>query len=232
MTLPAGALLGLVGGPLTVGAALVLTACGGGSATLNGEQHKSAAEVIADAEQALAAAHSVHVVAESTSGGQQAHVDLHLTGSNAIGSITTGTANISLITVGSTAYVKGYGSQLSPALAARLRNTWIKQSTAAGQGAFTIEAISTSLTRAFTPSGSVTRGQLHGRPVVIVHGTDQGQSAAIWIANTGPAYPLRLVGTATGTASLDLQDYDAPVRITAPTSALDATQVAKLTAGS
>src|SRR3954467_8254746 len=50
------------------GTALTLTgaalaACGGGSGSgaLNGEQHKTAAEVVADAEQALASARSVHV---------------------------------------------------------------------------------------------------------------------------------------------------------------------------
>jgi hypothetical protein len=209
-----------------------LTACGNGSSgALNGEQNKSAAEVVADAEHALASARSVHVVGESTTDGQQAHIDLRLTGANAVGSIRTGAANISLVTVGNTAYVKGYGSQLAPAVAAKLRNTWIKQSTAAGHGTFTIEAISTSLTRAFTPTGSVTRGKLHGHPVVIVHGVDQGQAAAIWVANTGPAYPLRLVGTSSGTATLDLRDYGAPVRIKAPNSALDATEVARLING-
>ena len=145
--------------------------------------------MVADAEHALATARSVHVVGDSTTNGQKTHVDLHLTGANAVGSIATGTANVSLITLGSTAYVKGYGAQLAPAVAAKLRNTWIKQSTTSGQGAFTLEAISTSLTRSFTPTGAVTRGKLHGQPVVIVHGTDQGQPAQIWVANTGPAYP-------------------------------------------
>jgi hypothetical protein len=214
-------------------AGAALAGCGGGSSgALNGEQHKTAAEVVADAEQALASARSVHVVGQSTTNGQKAHIDLRLTGADAVGSITTSATNVSLITVGNTAYVKGYGSQLSPAVAAKLRNTWIKQSTAAGQGAFTLEAISTSLTRTFTPTGSVTTGKLHGLPVVIVHGTDQGQPAAIWVAGTGPAYPLRLVGTTSGSATLDLLDYGAPVRVTAPRSALDATQVAKLINGS
>jgi hypothetical protein len=226
-TARAGALLAIAGASLPG-----IAACGASSGALNGEQNKSAAEVVADAEHALASARSVHVVGESTTNGQKAHIDLRLTGANAVGSIKTGAANVSLVTVGNTAYVKGYGSQLAPAVAAKLRNTWIKQSTASGQGTFTIEAISTSLTRAFTPTGSVTRGKLHGRPVVIVHGADQGQPAAIWVANTGPAYPLRLVGTSSGTASLDLGDYGAPVRITAPTSALDATEVAKLLNGS
>lgn len=225
--MPAGWLLALAG----VGAGLA--ACGsGGTAALNGEQNKSAAEVVADAEQALAYARSVHVIGDSTTNGQKAHVDLRLTGANSVGTITTGTANVSLITLGKTAYVKGYGSQLSPAVAAKLRNRWIKQSTTSGQGAFTIEAISTSLTRSFTPTGAVTRGKLHGHPVVIVHGTDAGQPAAIWVAATGPAYPLRLAGTASGTARLDLLDYGAPVHVTAPRSALDASQVAKLMHGS
>ena len=71
-----------------------------------------------------------------------------------------------------------------------------------------------------------------GRPsVVIVHGVDQGQAAQIWVAGAGPAYPLRLVGTSSGTATLDLLDYGAPVRITAPASALDATEVVKLISG-
>ena len=224
LTLRAGTVLAVAGAGLT--------ACGGNGDHLNGEQHKSAAEVVADAEQALAGAPSVHVVGDSTSDGKKTHVDLHLAGSNAVGTITTDTANVSLITVGNTAYVKGYGSQLSPTAAAKLRDTWIKQSTTSGQGAFTIEAISTSLTRSFTPNGKVTQGQLHGRAVVIVHGTDQGEPAAIWVANTGPAYPLRLAGTSTGGATLDLVDYGARVRVTAPRSALDAGQVAKLITGS
>jgi hypothetical protein len=218
-------------GTLLAVAGAGLTACGGSGGALNGEQNKSAAEVVADAEQTLASAHSVHVVGDSTSDGQKTQVDLRLTGSNAVGTIKTDTANVSLITVGNTAYVKGYGSQLSPAVAAKLRNTWIKQSTTTGQGAFTMESISTSLTRSFTPNGKVTRGKLRGRAVVIVQGSNQGQPAAIWVANTGPAYPLRLAGTSTG-ATLDLVDYGAPVRVTAPRSALDASQVAKLISGS
>lgn len=221
---PAGLVLALAGAGLA--------GCGGSSAKLNGEQHKTAAEVVADAEQALASARSVHLVGESTANGQKAHLDLRLTGPDAVGSITTGTANVSLITVGDTAYVKGYGAALAPAVAAKLRNTWIKQTTAAGQGSFTIEAISTSLTRAFTPSGPVSLGKLRGQRVVIVHGTDQGQPATIWVAATGPAYPLRLVGTTSGMATLDLLDYGAPVRVTAPASALDASQVAQLIKGS
>lgn len=65
---------------------------------------------------------------------------------------------------------------------------------------------------------TVRQATLNGRKVVVV--TDQRNGAKLYIANTGPAYPLLITGS--DGRRIDFTDYGANFNITAPTNAIPA----------
>lgn len=69
-----------------------------------------------------------------------------------------------------------------------------------------------------TEGGMVSQETLNGTRAVVVTYPD---GSKLYVANTGPAYPLRLVMTGRGAGMADFSVYNGEFRITAPENALD-----------
>lgn len=98
-------------------------------------------------------------------------------------------------------------------------NTWVRFNSGEMTAPVRLGDLAAELTaREYLPEGTVARATLHGQKVVAVTYAD---GSTLYVANTGPAYPLRLdvVGPAGGRR--DFSQYGKDFNITAPKDALD-----------
>lgn len=198
----------------------------GNDAKTNGLEHKSAAQVQRAVGAALKKAKSVHLTVTGPAPGGQPQLDLRIQGSSTTGAMGLGGVKFQIITVGGDTYVKGdqrvweaFG--VATPLQQRLAGRWVKvrpQQLASLQ-AFSLDSLVAQLTRNDSPlAPKVERTTLDGRKVLVL---SQRDGSKVYIANTGPAYPLRTEGKGRNTARIDFSEYGADFHITAPTNAID-----------
>jgi hypothetical protein len=209
--------------------ALLLTACGGSDG--NGESAKKGPQVAADAAGALEKAGSVHLTGTGTMSGAQMQLDLRLQGADATGTITEGSDQIKLVGTGGKLYVQassGFWTQagIPASSAGALAGKWvIVPSSAAGQVLpFSLSGLADELRH---PSGATIKdavhtGTLNGKDVVVVTQTD---GSTLDVAATGTPYPLRTVDKGESAGTINAGDFGKKVTITAPTGALDLSQL-------
>jgi hypothetical protein len=210
-------------------AALLLTACGGADG--NGESAKKGPQVAADAASALEKAGAVHLTGTGSTDGAAMKLDLRLQGEDAVGSITEGSDQIKLVGKGGKLYVQassGFWTQagVPESAAASLTGKWvIVPSSAAGQVLpFTLSSLADQLRHptGATVKDAVHTGTLHGQKVVVVTQTD---GSTLDVAATGTPYPLRTVDKGSDPGTVDTSDFGKKTTITAPTGALDLSQL-------
>jgi hypothetical protein len=210
-------------------AAVLLTACGGSDG--NGESAKKGPQVAADAASALEKAGAVHLTGTGTSDGAAMKLDLRLQGADATGTITEGQNQIKLVGAGGKLYVQassGFWSQagVPESAAGTLAGKWvIVPSSAAGQVLpFTLSSLADQLRH---PTDATVKSAVHtatvdGKKVVVVTQTD---GSILDVAATGTPYPLRTVDKGADAGTVDASDFGTKVPITAPTGALDLSQL-------
>lgn len=220
-------------------AAVILAGCGGGKsgvARSNGEASKPAAQVLADARKAAVGATSLHVTGSIKSNGTPTKLDLSLAkGKGAKGAMTTSGLRFALIRIGDTIYIRGSDAFLrhyAGGAASLLHGRWFKASAARGELA--------SLTPLTSPSalfGTIAahHGKLvndgektyAGRSVVQIR--DTSDNSRLLVAATGAPYPVAIVGgKKSESGAIRFGDWDEPVSLEAPRSAID---LSKLGAG-
>jgi hypothetical protein len=210
-------------------AALLLTACGGSDD--NGESAKKGPQVAADAAGALEKAGAVHLTGTGTSNGAAMKLDLHLQGGDATGTISEGGNSIKLVGTGGKLYVQassGFWTQagIPDSAAGGLAGKWVivPSSAAAQVLPFTLSSLADELRH---PSGAtvkdaVSTSTLNGQKVVVVTQTD---GSVLDVAATGTPYPLRTVDKGKEAGAVNASDFGKKVTITAPTGALDLSQL-------
>jgi hypothetical protein len=172
-----------------------------------GLEKKSPADVLRAAGAALRAVKSVHIVGADLDG----HFDDRLQGSSAIVTITYprtgGYARVRVI--GRDAYVKtdrGHDA-----------GRWLKYP-AQTYKEFTIAQWASGF--GYGPHGAkVQQATVNGRKVVVVSWPD---GSKLYVANTGPAYPLRAKFKGGYPAWVVFSEYNVPFDVTAPSNAIDA----------
>lgn len=211
-------------------AALLLAGCGGSDG--NGESAKKGPQVAADAADALQKAGSVHLTGGGTMDGKQMTVDLHLQGQDVTGTLEQGGEQLKVIATGGRFYAQassGFWSQsgVPASIAGALAGKWvIVPSEAAGQlQPFTMKGLADQLRH---PTGAkiedaVHTSTLHGQKVVVVTQTD---GSTLDVAATGTPYPLRTVDKGSNPGTVDASDFGTKVAITAPSGAVDLSQLA------
>jgi hypothetical protein len=219
-------------------AVALLAACGGGKsgAKSNGEASKPAMQVLADAKRAAVGATSLHVAGNIKSGGTPTSLDLSIAkAKGAKGSMSTSGFQFDLIRVGNAVYIRGSDAFLkhfAGGAASLFHGKWLKASAKTGGFA--------SLTPLTTPStlfGAIanSHGKLandglttyKGQQVVEIR--DTSDNSKLYVAATGTAYPVAIVGGKKGdSGAITFGDWNQPVSISAPKGALD---LAKLGAG-
>ena len=210
-------------------AALLLTACGGSDG--NGESAKKGPQVAADAADALQKAGAVHLTGNGKQDGKPVTADVRLQGSDATGTIDEGGDRLKIVATGGKVYVQassGFWSQsgVPASVAGALAGKWvIVPSEAAGQVLpFSLKSLTEDLRH---PSGAAIKdavhtSTLHGKKVVVVTQTD---GSTLDVAATGTPYPLRTVDKGSDAGTFDASDFGKKVTITAPSGALDLSQL-------
>lgn len=219
--------------------AVAVSGCGGGAKTVgtkpstavstttatNGLEHKSAAQVEAAAAAALKAARSVRVTGTGHSDGRLLQVDLRFQGTSSTGTIEMDGATLQITSIGTDTYVKAdqraWQVLGAPAAVQRLAGgRWVKLG---GQQAssfgLTLGSLSAGLVQDESPlQPAVEQSTLDGHQVVVIRQQDSSQ---LYVANTGPAYPLPGVDKGKEPGRLDSTEYGTDFHISAPPDAVD-----------
>ena len=221
--------------------ALAVAGCGssspGGSTSGNGEASKSGQQVVTDAVKAAEGASSFRMSGTINTGGQQIGLDLTIAkGKGAQGSMTLGGQKVDLVIVDADAYMNAgaafwtqFGGTSGSAIAQLVAGKWFKFSTTDPQfssitGLTDSKSLFDSLSSSagtITNKGATTyKGQ---RAVAIFAGSKNG---TLYVATTGVPYPIAIAktGAAEGGA-LTFGDWDKSVTLTAPSGAIDSSQL-------
>jgi len=210
---------------VVAGAALLLTACGGGP--MDGKSGQEVADAAADA---LEKAGAVHVAGTIAQEGEEGEIDLQLQGADAIGTLTFGGSEIEFLNVGGTAYMKAppgfWGSfGLPEEVAAQFEGQWVTvPAEAASQfQQFSLDGFVEELRN---PSSDIKKDvkedELDGDPVVIA---EQQDGSTLTVANDEPAYPLEIKNKGDEEGTVTFSRFGEEEKIEAPADALDLTEL-------
>ncbi|SNQ45632.1 conserved exported hypothetical protein [Frankia canadensis] len=223
-------LLGLGAGLLAALVALAVPACSGGGdggGPTNGLEKLSAGEVGTRALAALRTAPGAHVagtVADASADAPNRY-DLVMSSTTTKGTIEEYGQQTQLVKIGKDTYVRRsrayYAATGDTAASDLLADRWVRLAAAdaAKYSYFTLDRYSDSL-RGFTAglTGGVRQQKVDGDRAVQASSPD---GTSFLVANTGPAYPLRITVTGRSTSQLSFGDYRAPGAVTAPAGAVD-----------
>lgn len=192
----------------------------------NGVAEMSPGQATRAALAAFTAAPSVHVRGTFTAEGRSERFDMRFEGTSASGSFTMKGAPIQTITSEGSMYLKAAADGLTamgnpPDVAGMMADRWFKVSPSSEPGISPLSLTfftSELAAHATTAQGTVTDGALAGQQVVIVAYPD---GSKLYVAITGPAYPLRFAVTGGTGGWRDFSDYGTAFHIVAPKNATD-----------
>jgi hypothetical protein len=211
---------------------LVIVASGGFAASgcsddteTSGLEKLSPAQVQKEAAAALQSAKSAHVTGTGVVG-NRTQIDLRINGTSTSGTFTAEGVRIAITRIGDNFYIKADRRGLTTlgASAAVRRvgaNRWLKlgiEQITEWKG-FSLGDFAGQLTedeRPFEPG--VAQAEINGKPAVVVSHRD---GSKLYVANTGPAYPLRGDYKGPSGARLEFTEYGTDFSITAPENAVD-----------
>jgi hypothetical protein len=212
-------------------AAAVSGGCGGSSG--NGVASKTPTEIVAATKAAADSASSVHVSGSVVSGGTPITLNLHLVqGKGGAGQISEGGLSFELIETEGTVYIKGspafYSHFAGSAAAQLLEGKWLKApaSNSSFASVTSLTDLRSLLDSALTNHGTLVKGTtttVEGKQAIGV--TDTSQSATLYVATTGKAYPVAIVKSGSGGGKLVFDKWNEPVSLVAPANAVDITKL-------
>jgi hypothetical protein len=216
--------------------AVVLAGCGGGGAKSNGIPDMTVSQIMSTMQKAIANAKSVHISGSGTSNGASLSLDLQLSrDTGGAGHVEIGGLGFDIVRIGQDLYFKADAKALThyagSAAAQLLAGRWFKVTTSSsGFGSFTpLTDLKALMKQIVTPSGTVEKGdqtKVDGQPALAL--TDTKTGGTLYVATTGPAYPLQLKPGGSKSGSITFSDWDQPVSLSAPKSSVD---YSKLTGG-
>jgi hypothetical protein len=215
-------------------AALALAGCGGSSG--NGVASKSPPEIVAAAKAAADGASAVHVAGSIVTGGTPLDIDLSLVaGKGGRGRLSENGLSFELVELDGTVYINGssaFFSRLAGSSAAQLlHGKWLKVPTSnASVAQFSsltelrklLDAALATDNKTLVAAGTST---VNGQAVVGVR--DSSQIGTLYVATTGPPYPIQITKKGTGGGTITFSEWDRPVTLTAPTNVIDLEQLEK-----
>jgi hypothetical protein len=204
--------------------------CRGGDQT-NGLEKKSAAEVHQEAVATFRDAKNVHVTGTTTdhSQGEPARLDLRLQDRISGGTVSLKGSNFEITTAGEDFYLKGdqsaWQALQAPPAAEGATGGWVKlRARQVKLDAFSVGYLATALVDTSWDTAKVEQATLDGAKVVVL---SQPNGSKLYVANTGPAYPVRIDDKTSGT-QLDFTQYGMDFQLAAPSdiisNALTATE--------
>jgi hypothetical protein len=220
-----------------LGALLLLAGCGGKKGPKdNGVAKMSPTDAIAQVKKDVATATSVHIVGVGSTGGSPLALNLKLVkGKGGAGHITVNGLSFDIIRIADKAYFKGtssFWSHFGGTAAAQLfKGKWLMAPANKGQlASFTPLTNITALTnQVLSTHGTLKMGEtteINGQPAVAI--IDQTNGGTLYVATTGPAFPLKLVAGKGSKGAITFSEWNQPVLLTAPSKPID---YSKLTGG-
>jgi len=211
----------------------VLAACGGSSGgsssgpPSNGLSSKSPTQILAAVQAATAKLQSVHVVGTLASGGQTIKLDMSLGKNGADGSLDENGLSFQLIVINGTAYLKGskaFLAKFAGSAASLFAGKWLKFNAGTPNSAQLTQLgnINALFGKVLHTTSTVTKGTtttLNGQPVVEL--ISKAKGGTMYIAGTGPAYPLQLTKSGAGGGTVRFDQFNQALHLTPPAGALD-----------
>jgi hypothetical protein len=222
---PAVLLLGLV--------LLAAAIAGCGSSDGNGIAKKTPAQIIEGAKILAAKATSVHVSGSLVSGGSPITLDMYLLANKGgRGKLSENGLSFELIQIHGTVFIKGspaFYRHVAGATAAQLlQGRWLKAPANTGNLASlgSLTNLRQLLDATLAAHGPLVKGAIttvDGHKVLAV--TDTSQGGTLYVAATGPPYPIAVTKTGAGAGRIVFDHWDGPVSVTAPANVIDITQL-------
>lgn len=225
---------------LAAAATLALTGCGasGGPSTVhvkivNGESGKAAGQILRDVRAAVSKASSVHL-AGHVQGTTALGLNLYLDPHGGRGTVSTNGLVVRVTRIGNAAYFTSsdafYRHFTNAAGMHLLEGRWLKVPVSNTRfAAFSsLTNMQDLLATILKPSGSVVKAgtrMLHGVSVIGLR--DSSGAGTLYVAATGPPYPLELVQTGAHQGVVDFDHWGARVVLKAPQHPVYLTQLAK-----
>lgn len=206
-----------------------LAGCGS-SAHGSGVASKPPGEILAAAQAASDAASSVHVTGsiEARAGARETFDIEILAGRGARGNISVGGASFDLIETGGTVYMMGnaaFYARIGGAEAARLlRGKWLK---APANGSKLRPLLRLTDLHALVSSslsghaGLARAGTSAVKGVSAVGVGDAANRETVFVASSGPPYPLEISKSGSGGGTITFDRWNAPVALVPPPHAID-----------
>lgn len=199
----------------------------------NGIARKSPGEILAGALILADAASSVHVFGSTVSNGSPLTVNLYLrAGRGGRGQLSQNGLEFEVIQIRGTVYIKGSGAFLrhiaGPAGAQLLQGRWLRTSATSG-GLASLASLTNLrqlLDSTLTAHGALQKGAsvtLAGRKALAL--TDPVEGGTLYIATTGPPYPVEVTKGGGGAGSIAFDDWNKAIVITAPADSIDINQL-------
>ncbi|HZD74396.1 MAG TPA: hypothetical protein VE776_11025 [Actinomycetota bacterium] len=240
---------------LALAAVLLLAACGSAKSQLgsptsttrpdNGVAAKTAADILGDAQRALRNARGVHVVGTLLSQSDAITMDIRLGAGRGHGTVKAEGARLEVLAVNGHTYIRGKkfwrkvgtddgNARLGDQLANLIGERWVLLSgrraanplVGAAKALVDLrtfaDQVFADVERARLVKG--TRGTVNGQPAFSV---DDRQGWLLWVATTGPPFPLRIEAKPGSAAEgkVDFQEYGIAVQVQEPADALDTSKL-------
>jgi hypothetical protein len=202
-----------------------LAAAGCGSPASNGEASRSVPQILASLRSAVASARSVRVVGSVSSGATQVALDLALVaGVGAAGTLSENGLSARIVRIGSRSYLQAGPAFWHLYLGAngrRLAGRWI-EAPARGSLLAALTPLTTipGLVAQIVPTRGLRKQRMttvKGRRAFTLVGSSGGE---LYIAATGPPYPLIVSTGSSESGRIRFEGWDAPYRIVAPRGAI------------
>jgi len=215
--------------------ALAVAACGGASG--NGIASKSPAAIIAAAGKAMSGAKSVRVTGTVRTAGEQVGLDITLvSGRGARGHVSLNGLSVQVVAIGSKLYINGSPSFWAhfggTAAAALLKGKWLQASTTSGPasafaGLINLHSLLGKILAKANSESGLKKGStitVNGQSAIGVSSTTQ--NGTLYVATTGTPYPVELTQGGASGGRMVFSDYDQSVALTAPSGAINLSQLA------
>jgi hypothetical protein len=208
----------------------VLAACGSSD---NGVASKSATAILAAAKTAAQSASAVHVSANVSAGRAKLAMSASLAKTQGHTQLKALGSALEVIHTGETIYIKGnraFNARLGNRLGVKIPSgTWLKGPANGTMARFApLASIVRELGTILTPHSPLTKGartKIDGQPAIELKETTKSNTATLYIATTGPPYPILLRRSGRETGQTTFTDWNDPVRISAPAGAVELSQL-------
>jgi hypothetical protein len=211
-------------------AAAGIAACG--SSASNGVASKSPAAIVSAAGKAVDGLKSVRITGSLVSGTTPITLNIDLVaGKGASGSMSESGLGFQIIAIGKAVYINGsqafWTHTGGAAMAALFKGKWLQTS---ASGNFSSLSSLTNVRDLFPTllgsTGVLVKGAtttVRGQKVVAI--SDAAKSSTLYVATTGPPYPIEVVGTGKQVGTIVFEDFNKPVALKAPAHAINVAQL-------